>query len=78
MILISGAGGKTGKAIIQRLLQRGAKIRALVHHASQQADLAGLGVKDVLCGDMRQQAFLFQAVENVEAIYHICPNMSPG
>ena len=77
MILISGAGGKTGKAIIRRLLQRGAKIRALIHHADQQAELAAMGVKDVVCGDMRQPAFMFQAAEGAEAIYHICPNMNP-
>lgn len=77
MILISGAGGKTGKAILKRLLQRGAKIRAMIHHARQQAELKALGVNDVVCGDMRQRAFMFQALESVEAIYHICPNMSP-
>jgi uncharacterized protein YbjT (DUF2867 family) len=49
----------------------------LVHHTSQQAALKSAGVEDVLCGDMRRRSFLAQAAKGVEAIYHICPNMSP-
>jgi NAD(P)H dehydrogenase (quinone) len=77
MILITGAGGKTGKAVIRRLVKRGAKIRALVHHVNQQAELIAMGLNDVVCGDMRQRAYLFKAAEGADAIYHICPNMSP-
>lgn len=76
MILITGAGGKTGKAVIRRLVQRGVIIRAWVHHADQQAEIIAMGVNDVVSGDMRQKASLDQAVAGAEAIYHICSNMN--
>lgn len=77
MILVTGASGKTGKAIIRRLLQQGARVRAVVHHSEQQAELQAIGAADVLPGDMRQPEFLRQATQGIESIYHICPNMSP-
>jgi NAD(P)H dehydrogenase (quinone) len=75
MILITGASGKTGKAIIRHLVQRGAKVRALIHHPAQQPEMIALGVADVLTGDMRQRDVIQKAIVGIETIYHICPNM---
>jgi NAD(P)H dehydrogenase (quinone) len=36
-----------------------------------------LGAQDVVVGDMCIRAVLEQAVEGVQSVYHICPNMSP-
>ncbi len=77
MILITGASGKTGKALIRRLLKRGAKVRALVHHPDQQSELSALGLTDIVAGDLRQRSTMLKAAAGVETIYHICPNMSP-
>ena len=77
MILITGAAGKTGRAIIQALSKRGETVRALVHRADQVASLKALGVDDVIIGDVRDQANMDHAVHDVRAIYHIAPNVSP-
>jgi NAD(P)H dehydrogenase (quinone) len=77
MILVTGAAGKTGRAIIQELMQRGETVRALVHRADQVASLKALGVEDVLVGDVLDQSVIQQAVRDVRAIYHIAPNVSP-
>ena len=77
MILITGAAGKTGRAIIQALTKRGEIVRALIHRPDQVPSLNALGVKDVIVGDARDQANLEHAVKNVRAIYHIAPNVSP-
>ena len=77
MILITGAAGKTGKTILRHLVLRGAKIRALVHHEAQAAELNALGAVEVLCGDMSQRDVLVKATQGIETIYHICPNMDP-
>jgi NAD(P)H dehydrogenase (quinone) len=77
MILITGAGGKTGAAVIKALLARGADVRALARNASHQARLRARGVSQIVIGDMSDPHALAQAMRGVDAIYHICPNVSP-
>lgn len=77
MILVTGAAGKTGRAIIQALTKRGETVRALVHRSDQVASLKALGVDDVFVGDLLDQSVIRQAVQDVRAIYHIAPNVSP-
>jgi len=77
MILITGAAGKTGRAIIQALAKSEATIRALVHRSDQVAAVEALGVEDVLVGDLRDQASMGLAARGVRAIYHMAPNVSP-
>jgi NAD(P)H dehydrogenase (quinone) len=77
MILITGAAGKTGKAIIKALLGRGAPVRAFVRSPAHEATLKALGVEEIIAGEMDDPHALSQATRGVEAIYHICPNVSP-
>jgi uncharacterized protein YbjT (DUF2867 family) len=77
MILVTGAAGKTGRAVIRALRARGQSIRALVHRPEQAQAIASLGAKEVVAGDMRRQAVMERAASGVRAIYHICPNISP-
>jgi NAD(P)H dehydrogenase (quinone) len=77
MILITVAAGKTGRAIIQALTKCGEAVRALVHRPEQVASLKTLGVEDVLVGDLLDQSVIQRAVQDIQAIYHIAPNVSP-
>ena len=77
MILVTGAGGKTGRAIIRALIARGANVRALVHRPEQIQAVQDLGARKVVVGDMRDQAAMEQAARGAKAIYHICSNMDP-
>lgn len=77
MILVLGAAGKTGQAVIKRLAARGQRIRGLVRRQEQVVVLERLGVREVVVGDMSARRTLAQAVEGARAIYHICPNMHP-
>jgi uncharacterized protein YbjT (DUF2867 family) len=77
MILITGAGGKTGKAVIKALIARGAAVRAFVRSATHEATLKAMGASDVVIGEMNDPQALSQAAHGAEAIYHICPNVSP-
>jgi uncharacterized protein YbjT (DUF2867 family) len=77
MILITGAAGKTGRAVIRALIARGETVRALVHRSEQVRPLEALGAREVLAGDVRDQATMERAAYGVRAIYHICPNISP-
>jgi NAD(P)H dehydrogenase (quinone) len=77
MIFITGAAGKTGRAIIRALAKGGETVRALVHRIDQVSSIKALGVDDVLVGDLRDQANMDRAAQGVRAIYHIAPNVSP-
>ena len=77
MILVTGASGKTGQAIVAALAHAGAPTRALVRRPSQVDELTSLGANEVMAADMRLAADLRRAVENMRAVYHICPNVNP-
>lgn len=77
MILITGAAGKTGRAIIQALAKSGESIRALARRNDQVDRLKSSGVADVIVGDMLDPADISRAVQGVRAIYHIAPNVNP-
>ena len=77
MILVTGAAGKTGRAIIRALVERGAVVRAFVYRPEQTPLVKALGVQEVIIGDMGGEAIFRQAAQDVRTIYHICPNMNP-
>ena len=76
MILITGAGGKTGRTLI-RVLSKMESVCALVRREEHVSVASALGAQKVITGDMRQEATIRTAMEGVRALYHICPNMSP-
>ncbi|UCC51906.1 MAG: NmrA family NAD(P)-binding protein [Anaerolineaceae bacterium] len=77
MILITGAAGKTGQAVIGSLVARGQDVRGLVRRREQALLLEQLGVEDIVTGDMGDQVTMNQAAVEADAIYHICPNVHP-
>ena len=77
MILVTGAGGKTGLAVVSALLARGATVRAAVRRAEQADTLRALGAADAVVGDLRSRDFLQRACRDVDVVYHITPNMRP-
>ncbi len=77
MIAITGAGGKTGRALVRALAQRNAPTRGVVRSAAGGAPLRMLGAADVAIADFADAARLAEAFAGADAIYHICPNMHP-
>ena len=78
MILVTGAAGKTGRAVIAALATRRAAVRAFVHRPEQAEIVERLGAWETVVGDMADRESMSQAVDGVRAVYHICPNMHPG
>ena len=72
MILVTGAGGKTGKAVIKALVKSGRPVRAWLRRAEQAEEIPGA---DTIVGDMEDSHLWRQACRDVEALYLICPNM---
>jgi uncharacterized protein YbjT (DUF2867 family) len=76
MILITGAGGKTGRALI-RTLSKAESLCAFVFREEHISAVKALGAEKVIVGDMRDESSIQSAMEGMRAVYHLCPNMSP-
>jgi len=77
MILVTGAGGKTGKAVIKALVGRGEAVHAFVHRGTQIAEMTALGARAASAGSLDDSAAIARAAQDMRAVYHICPNVSP-
>ena len=76
MILVTGAAGKTGKAVIRALASRGVGVRGMVHRPAQAAAVRALGAAEVVVGSFEDTQAWKEAAAGADAIYHICPNFS--
>jgi NAD(P)H dehydrogenase (quinone) len=77
MILVTGAGGKTGKAIVKALAARGEAVRAFIHREGLTESVRALGAAEVSVGSLDDPKGLVRAFAQATAVYHICPNVSP-
>jgi uncharacterized protein YbjT (DUF2867 family) len=77
MLLVTGAGGKTGRTLI-KTLSTGESVRAFVHREEHVSILKSLGAKQVIVGNMRDKAAIRSAMQGIRGVYHICPNMNPN
>jgi uncharacterized protein YbjT (DUF2867 family) len=66
MILVTGAAGQTGSAIIREFSRNGHPVRALVRDRSRARFLAELPGVEIADGNMRRPESLSQALDGVE------------
>lgn len=77
MLLITGAGGKTGRTLV-KVLSKVESVQAFVHREEHISIVKSLGAEKATVGDMRDETAIRSAMQGVRAVYHICPNMSPN
>lgn len=77
MLLITGASGKTGKAVVKALTAKREAVRAFVHREEYESVAKAWGAQEAVVGDLGDEAALQGAMEGVRAVYHICPNVNP-
>jgi len=77
LIVVTGASGKTGHALVGALAARAASVRAFVRRPEDAPVLAARGAQSIVSGDLRDPADLARAFLGAEAVYHICPNVHP-
>jgi len=77
-ILVTGAAGKTGLAVIRALAARGAKVNALTRHAAQAESVRQAGAVHVIAGDLADARFVSKAMEGADAVYLLLPNVHPN
>jgi dihydroflavonol-4-reductase len=70
MILVTGASGFVGSAVVRHLLQAGRQVRVLVRPTSARINFAGLPVEAVE-GDLRDPGALARAVAGVQFVFHV-------
>jgi nucleoside-diphosphate-sugar epimerase len=68
-ILVTGATGKVGSRLSQRLAKRGDQVRALVRDPARAADLRAAGI-ELAVGDLLDPASLAAATPGVQAVVH--------
>src|SRR3989304_5011244 len=66
--LVTGAGGFLGRYIVERLIARGDRVRALGR--KQYPELRALGVK-IIQADLGDRDSVVAACNSVEAVFHV-------
>ena len=69
-VLVSGANGFVGSAVVRALLRHGYPVRALARASSDTSNLEGLPV-DIARGDLLDAASLERALEGCEGLFHV-------
>jgi len=77
MILITGAAGKTGQAVIRALTRKGEQTRGMVHRVEQTELVRNAGARDIVIGDLLDREAIQKALVGADAAYLICPNVHP-
>ena len=77
MILVTGAAGKTGQAVIKALALKNVPVRALVRNPEHAAALMALGATEIAIGDFADGAALaFAAAGRAGDLSHL-PECEP-
>jgi len=74
-ILITGANGKTGRAVVEAVSRTGAHVRAFIREEAQWPQLEGLGATSWSLGNMLDLASILKALQGCQALIHIGPPM---
>ena len=76
-LLVTGAAGRTGGYAAKLLLERGHRVRALVHRFDDRAAKLRDSGAEVVVGDLQDIDTVREAVDGVRAAYFVYP-ISPG
>jgi dihydroflavonol-4-reductase len=70
MILVTGASGFVGSAVVRHLIKAGHQVRALVRPTSSRTNLAELRV-EIVEGDLRDVGSLIRAMTGIRYVFHV-------
>ena len=69
-VLVTGATGFVGSHLVERLVEGGVRVRALVRSTSDVSRLERLGVERTV-GSLEDAGALVRALEGVEVVFHL-------
>jgi nucleoside-diphosphate-sugar epimerase len=73
-VLVTGATGFVGGHLVDRLLERGDHVTALVRSAGRAGPLASRGVR-LIVGDLADTAAVAEAVREQDVVYHLAARL---
>jgi uncharacterized protein YbjT (DUF2867 family) len=76
-VLVIGAAGKTGRAVTRALTAAGVDVRAAVRSPDSSPRAYAAGARWISVVDLESGAGLEEAVDGVDAVYHLAPNVHP-
>jgi uncharacterized protein YbjT (DUF2867 family) len=77
LILVTGASGRTGRAVVSALKKRNVTVRAYIRRSEVAVDMKRLGADEVILGDLFDFDILDTAIADCSEVIHICPPMNP-
>lgn len=72
MYVITGASGKIGGKIAEKLLSEGKQVKVFARHAEKLAGLAKLGA-EIVVGDIQDSTLLAKTFSGAEAVFTLIP-----
>jgi uncharacterized protein YbjT (DUF2867 family) len=76
-ILITGANGLTGHAVLRQLRGKATVIRCLTSNQKSADVLLHLGATEVVVGDLADKESIYHAAKGMTRVLHIPPRMKP-
>lgn len=77
ILLLTGANGRTGRAILKAMVEHDIPVRAFIRKDSQAEELKALGAAETIVGDFLNDASIRAAVKGVGKVLHVGPPMHP-
>lgn len=69
-VLVTGAAGFIGSAVVRHLLARGEAVRVFIRPSSDRRNIAGLDV-EVALGDLTDRRSIDQAIKGCDTLFHV-------
>lgn len=77
-LLLTGANGRTGRAILKAMGRANIPTRAFIRSKEQEADLCELGAESCAIGDLGDAGSFARAMDGVDKVLHVGPPMHPN
>lgn len=77
-LLLTGANGRTGRAILKSLVAAAIPVRVFIRDEAQADALLALGASEYAVGDFERPDTMASAAVGAEKVLHIGPPMYPG
>ncbi|SIN67356.1 Uncharacterized conserved protein YbjT, contains NAD(P)-binding and DUF2867 domains [Parasphingorhabdus marina DSM 22363] len=77
LLLLTGANGRTGRAILKAMVDQQLPVRAFIRDSRQAEELEQLGASECVSGDMTDPGSIAAAMKGVSKVLHIGPPMHP-
>lgn len=77
-VLVLGATGFMGRALVKRLLHDGLQVRALVRARSGRAELLAHSGVEVVQGDLADTATVAAALDGIDHVFHLARSAGPA